>query len=126
LAASLTGLLHKAEPDEAVLAELLRNPKFDDETVGFHAQQGRGEIGQSQLEPLVCFLLLVVREGNISGSRQRAATPMEATGTAALAFFDNTVPQHYQSGVNDALFPSGRWTGYYTYGFFRNFREVFH
>ena len=32
-------LLHKAAQDEAVLAELLPNPKFDDETVGFHAQQ---------------------------------------------------------------------------------------
>jgi HEPN domain-containing protein len=32
-------LLHKAGQDEAVLAELLHNPKFDDETVGFHAQQ---------------------------------------------------------------------------------------
>ena len=32
-------LLHKAAQDEAVLEELLPNPKFDDETVGFHAQQ---------------------------------------------------------------------------------------
>lgn len=32
-------LLHKAAQDEAVLAELLPNRKFDDATVGFHAQQ---------------------------------------------------------------------------------------
>jgi HEPN domain-containing protein len=32
-------LLHKAAQGEAVLEELLADPKFDDETVGFHAQQ---------------------------------------------------------------------------------------
>lgn len=32
-------LLHKAAQDEAVLAELAEDFKFDDETVGFHAQQ---------------------------------------------------------------------------------------
>ena len=32
-------LLHKAEQDEAVLETLLPEARFDDETVGFHAQQ---------------------------------------------------------------------------------------
>jgi hypothetical protein len=32
-------LLHKAAQDEAVLAALVGDPKFDNETVGFHAQQ---------------------------------------------------------------------------------------
>ena len=32
-------LLHKATQDEAVLEELLGDRRFDDETVGFHAQQ---------------------------------------------------------------------------------------
>lgn len=32
-------LLHKAAQDEAVLETLVADPKFDDETVGFHAQQ---------------------------------------------------------------------------------------
>lgn len=32
-------LLHKAAQDEAVLEKLLSDPTFDDETVGFHAQQ---------------------------------------------------------------------------------------
>ena len=32
-------LLHKAAQDEAVLDELLPHPRFDDATVGFHAQQ---------------------------------------------------------------------------------------
>jgi len=32
-------LLHKAQQDEAVLEKLAVDPAFDDETVGFHAQQ---------------------------------------------------------------------------------------
>jgi len=32
-------LLHKAAQDEAVLEALVNDPKFDDDTVGFHAQQ---------------------------------------------------------------------------------------
>jgi len=32
-------LLRKAAQDEAVLETLVTDPKFDDETVGFHAQQ---------------------------------------------------------------------------------------
>jgi len=32
-------LLHKAAQDEAVLAKLAGDPQFDDETLGFHAQQ---------------------------------------------------------------------------------------
>lgn len=31
--------LHKAAQDEAILEKLLPDPTFDDETVGFHAQQ---------------------------------------------------------------------------------------
>ncbi|MBI2433574.1 MAG: HEPN domain-containing protein [Candidatus Hydrogenedentes bacterium] len=32
-------LLHKAGQDQAVLETLLNDPRFDDETLGFHAQQ---------------------------------------------------------------------------------------
>ena len=45
-------LLHKAAQDEAVLAELAEEPKFDDETVGFHAQQAAEKLLKAWLSYL--------------------------------------------------------------------------
>ena len=45
-------LLHKATQDEAVLAELAVDSKFDDETVGFHAQQAAEKLLKAWLSYL--------------------------------------------------------------------------
>ena len=45
-------LLHKAAQDEAVLAELAEDAKFDDETVGFHAQQAAEKLLKAWLSCL--------------------------------------------------------------------------
>lgn len=45
-------LLRKAAQDEAVLAELLPNSKFDNETVGFHAQQAAEKLLKALLADL--------------------------------------------------------------------------
>lgn len=45
-------LLHKAAQDEAVLEELVTNPKFENETVGFHAQQAAEKLLKAWLSSL--------------------------------------------------------------------------
>lgn len=45
-------LLRKAAQDEAVLEELATNPKFEDETVGFHAQQATEKLLKAWLSHL--------------------------------------------------------------------------
>jgi len=45
-------LLHKAAQDEAVLTELAQDLKFDDETVGLHAQQAAEKLLKAWLSYL--------------------------------------------------------------------------
>jgi len=40
---------------------------------------------------------------------------LKPAAKATVTRFDRTAPRRYLSGVSDALFPSGRWVGYYTY-----------